>query len=86
MDYSDYIVYIDESGDHRLLSIDPDYPIFVLPACIFDKSTYSAEIVPSLQNFNFKYFGHDIFILHESAAPKGCGDSAGYLCRMLANV
>ena len=25
-DYSDYIVYVDESGDHGLKSIDPQYP------------------------------------------------------------
>lgn len=28
--YSDYIVFVDESGDHGLGSIDPSYPMFVL--------------------------------------------------------
>lgn len=28
MKFSDYIIYVDESGDHSLESIDPDYPIF----------------------------------------------------------
>jgi hypothetical protein len=31
MDFSDYIVYVDESGDHGLVNIDTQYPIFVLP-------------------------------------------------------
>ncbi|MDF1585244.1 DUF3800 domain-containing protein [Marinimicrococcus flavescens] len=29
MSYSDYIIYVDESGDHSLTSIDRDYPIGV---------------------------------------------------------
>ena len=27
---SDYIVFVDESGDHSLESLNPDYPIFVM--------------------------------------------------------
>ncbi len=27
---SDYLVFVDESGDHGLTSIEPSYPIFVL--------------------------------------------------------
>jgi hypothetical protein len=26
---SDFIIYVDESGDHSLESIDPEYPVFV---------------------------------------------------------
>jgi hypothetical protein len=28
--FSEWIVYVDESGDHGIASIDPSYPIFVL--------------------------------------------------------
>ncbi len=28
--FSDYIVYVDESGDHGLQNLDPNYPVFVL--------------------------------------------------------
>jgi hypothetical protein len=28
--FSDYIVFVDESGDHGMTTIDPGYPIFVL--------------------------------------------------------
>ena len=28
--FSDYVVYVDESGDHSLERIDLDYPVFVL--------------------------------------------------------
>ena len=65
-DFSDYIVYVDESGDHSLTSIDKDYPVFVLAFTIFHKDTYVKDIVPKFQNFKFKHFGHDIIVLHEN--------------------
>ena len=34
---SDYIVYVDESGDHSMEHINQEYPLFVLALCIFDK-------------------------------------------------
>ncbi len=39
--FSDYIIYVDESGDHSLESIDKEYPVFVLAFCIFNKKIYS---------------------------------------------
>lgn len=50
--YSDFIIYVDESGDHSLKSIDEGYPIFVLAFCIFDKNSYSQNVVKKLkENF-----------------------------------
>ena len=63
--YSDYIVYVDESGDHAMRSLDPCYPVFVLAFCIFHKNHYSDEVVSKLQKFKFRHFGHDLVILHE---------------------
>ena len=37
MDFSDFVIYVDESGDHSLAEIDRYYPIFVLDFCIFSK-------------------------------------------------
>jgi hypothetical protein len=37
--FSDYIVFVDESGDHSLVKIDPGYPIFVLACCLIEKRT-----------------------------------------------
>ena len=31
--FGDHIVFVDESGDHSLTSINPDYPVFVLAFC-----------------------------------------------------
>ncbi len=63
--FDDFIVFVDESGDHGLASIDPNYPVFVLAFCLFSKQTYAEEIVPKILTFKFKYFGHDQVILHE---------------------
>ncbi|WP_439577931.1 DUF3800 domain-containing protein [Elioraea sp.] len=60
-----YIVFVDESGDHGLTSIDPSYPIFVLNFCIFEVETYITAVVPAIQRLKFAWFGHDLAILHE---------------------
>jgi hypothetical protein len=71
--FSDYIVYVDESGDHSLTSIDPKYPIFVLAFCVFKKSEYVDVAVPSLQRLKFRFFGHDSVVLHEQEITKSVG-------------
>lgn len=63
--FSDYIVYVDESGDHSLLSIDPEYPIFVLSFCIFRKDEYAQAMTPAVRKLKFETFGHDMVVLHE---------------------
>jgi hypothetical protein len=64
--HSDYIVYVDESGDHSLTSIDPDYPVFVLSLCIFRKTEYVARVTPVIRQLKFATFGHDMVVLHEA--------------------
>lgn len=75
-EFSDYIVYVDESGDHSLSSIDPDFPVFCLAFCIFEKAAYSDSIVPVVQKFKFKHWGHDCAVLHENEIRKEKGDFA----------
>lgn len=71
--FSKYIVYVDESGDHSLQSVDDQYPIFVLAFCVFHKRHYSEAIVPALEKFKFNYFGHDQVVLHENEIRKEKG-------------
>jgi hypothetical protein len=63
--FSDYVVYVDESGDHNLERISPNFPIFVLAFCIFEKESYVTQTVPNFQRLKFKWFGHDSTIFHE---------------------
>jgi len=71
--HSDYIVYVDESGDHSLVSIDEGYPVFVLSFCIFQKEYYSHVVTPKLRMLKFSTFGHDMVILHEHDIRKKLG-------------
>jgi hypothetical protein len=63
--YSDYIVFIDESGDHGLKKIDASNPVFVLCAVIFKKQDYIESICPAISSMKMDFWGHDEVILHE---------------------
>ena len=71
--FSKYIVYVDESGDHGMQTIDPQFPVFVLAFCVFHKGHYSEKVVPALEMFKFRHFGHDQIVLHESEIRKERG-------------
>jgi hypothetical protein len=73
LEHSDYIVYVDESGDHSLVSIDEGYPVFVLSFCVFQKRHYARAITPALRMLKFETFGHDMVILHEQDIRKKTG-------------
>jgi len=71
--YSDFVVFVDESGDHSLTSIDPRYPMFVLSFCAFRKTVYNHQVAPALRALKFATFGHDMVVLHESEMRRGKG-------------
>ena len=71
--FSDYIVFADESGDHGLISIDPQFPVFALVFCLFEKERYLNEVDPAIRRLKFKYFGHDAVVLHEREIRKQKG-------------
>ncbi len=73
-EWGNYIIYVDESGDHSLKSIDPEYPVFVLACCIFEKQHYTNTIIPAFQQFKFNQWGHDIVVLHEREIRQKTGD------------
>ncbi len=74
MGESNYIVYADESGDHGLDSIDAEYPVFVLALCVFKKEEYRLQASPALHELKFRYFGHEMVVLHERDIRKASGD------------
>jgi hypothetical protein len=73
LSFGDYVVYVDESGDHELTKIDPQYPVFVLLFCIVRKDDYVNRICPDLQRFKFEFWGHDEVVLHEREIRKPFG-------------
>ena len=71
--HSDYIVYVDESGDHSLDSINQEFPLFVLSFCIFHKEAYVTSVTPAIRRLKFATFGHDMVVLHEHDIRKKAG-------------
>lgn len=72
-EFSDYLIFVDESGDHGLKSIDPEFPIFALVFVIIKKTDYLDKVVPAFQNLKMKYWGHDQIIFHENDLRKEKG-------------
>ncbi|MFB2554772.1 DUF3800 domain-containing protein [Herbiconiux liangxiaofengii] len=70
MRFGDYVVYVDESGDHELRKVNPEFPVFVLAFCIFPVQDYVDQIVPAVQRLKFRHFGHDMVVLHEREIRK----------------
>lgn len=71
--FADYIVFADESGDHGLVNIDADFPMFALSFCMIEKSAYVGTVVPAFQQFKFDFWGHDGVVLHEHEIRKRKG-------------
>jgi hypothetical protein len=65
MPFGDCLVFVDESGDHSLTSIDPQYSVFVLAFAIIRKTDYVMQVCRDLQQFKMKHWGHDEVVLHE---------------------
>lgn len=71
MDFSDYIIYADESGDHSLAKVfDEEYPVFVLAFCIFKKTDYIGQALTKLSQLKFDFWGHDAVVLHSHKIRK----------------
>lgn len=71
--FSDYLVFVDESGSPAMGNVDPDFPLLVLAFMIVRKDQYLSEIVPAVQGFKFRHFGHDQVILHEREIRRDLG-------------
>lgn len=63
-----YFLFIDESGDHGLKNIDPNFPVFVLSGCIFSKEDYPIArfiLEPKRINLAFEVINDKIFKKNE---------------------
>lgn len=73
-EFSEYIVYVDESGDHSLEVVYEDHPVFVLAFCIFKKQDYSQIISPAICSLKFDFWGHDSVVFHSHKIRKQVGE------------
>ena len=60
------VLFIDESGDHNLTAIDPQYPVFVLGGVIVEQSYAEGPLQTALDEFKQEMFGSANIILHTS--------------------
>lgn len=58
-----YHLFIDESGDTSLSSINADFPVFALVGCLFEDSAYQ-DICTKLVELKKELFGSEHAILH----------------------
>ena len=58
------ILFLDESGDHNLSVIDPQYPLFVLGGIIVDKDYAEGEMEREVRAFKREIFGNEEINLH----------------------
>ena len=70
---SRFIAFFDESGDHSLTKVDPDFPLFVLSTVIVERSVYAKEIIPAVADFKLRYFAHEGMNLHSRDIRKAEG-------------
>ena len=57
-------MYLDESGNHDLKKIDPNYPVFVLGGVIVDESYAEAAMEEEVNQFKMSWFGSTSPVLH----------------------
>jgi hypothetical protein len=72
--FGEYIIFVDESGDHGLTSINPENPVFVLVFCIIKKFDYISMVKPAITNLKFNFWGHDLAILHSHEIRRSKGE------------
>jgi len=58
------VLFLDESGDHNLTVIDPQYPLFVLGGVIVEKDYAEAELTREVNEFKQEVFGRTDIVLH----------------------
>jgi len=65
MKNSNYLVFVDEAGDHQLGKYPKDFPMFVLAFVIISKDEYCDRLLPRFTRLKLKYFPDVNTIFHE---------------------
>lgn len=73
MSAGDYLVFIDESGDHGLTNVQEAFPLFVLALVVVEADAYKSGVLPEINALKIKHFGHEGVILHEREIRKSEG-------------
>ncbi len=66
-------LFLDESGDHSLTVIDPQYPVFVLGGVIIDDDYERGEASARLERFKLDVLGRRDIVLHTADIVRQAG-------------
>ena len=58
------VLFLDESGDHNLVAIDDNYPVFVLGGVIVDADYARGPLTEAFDDFKKRMFGRADLALH----------------------
>jgi len=64
------VLFLDESGDHSLVKIDKQFPVFCLAGCIFDEFDYQQNSKAKIDALKIRYFNKADIILHSREIRK----------------
>jgi len=70
---SGQIAFLDECGDHSLVKIDRDFPLFVLSLVLVKRSEYIETILPRVNEFKLRYWDQEGVNLHSRDIRKAKG-------------
>ena len=59
-----HLLFLDESGDHNLTAINPDYPVFVLGGVLMDSDYANHGLEDEVAQFKMDVFGRADIVLH----------------------
>ena len=70
------LIFIDETGDHDLINIDPQYPLFALGALVISEKEYE-KMDAEMKSIKKEFFDDDgTFILHSSELRRPLSDKS----------
>ena len=70
----EYVMFLDESGDHDLKKVDKNFPVFCLAGVIFEKEYYKHIARPKIDAVKNRFWGHADVIFHSRDIRKREGD------------
>lgn len=73
---AEWLVFVDESGDHSLEAVDADFPVFALCAVAMRRHDYVKLIIPAVAQLKVDIWGHEGVVLHGSDIRRSEGPFA----------
>src|SRR5258708_648087 len=61
---SRFLAFFDECGDHSLVKINPQFPLFVLALIVVERAAYRDIILSEMNLFKLRYWDHEGVNLH----------------------